>query len=61
MIFDIVEYIIMEWTMPNESQISRICRRVSGVGSMNNTEVWWDSSCLAAQYGVLVECFVPEE
>ena len=25
MIFDIVEYIIMEWTMPN---ISRICRRV---------------------------------
>jgi hypothetical protein len=23
-IFDIVEYIIMEWTMPNES---RICRR----------------------------------
>ncbi len=24
MIFDIVEYIIMEWTMPNES---RICRR----------------------------------
>jgi hypothetical protein len=26
--FDIVEYIIMEWTMQNESQISRICRRV---------------------------------
>ncbi len=25
MVFDIVEYIIMEWTMPN---ISRICRRV---------------------------------
>ena len=25
MIFDIVQYIIMEWTMPNES---RICRRV---------------------------------
>jgi hypothetical protein len=25
-IFDIVEYIIMEWTMPNE--MSRICRRV---------------------------------
>jgi hypothetical protein len=25
MIFDIVEYIIMEWTTPNES---RICRRV---------------------------------
>jgi hypothetical protein len=27
-IFDIVEYIIMEWTMPNESRICRICRRV---------------------------------
>ncbi len=27
MIFDIVEYIIMEWTMPNESRICRICRR----------------------------------
>ncbi len=26
MIFDIVEYIIMEWTMPNESRICRICR-----------------------------------
>jgi hypothetical protein len=25
-IFDIVEYIIMEWTMPNESRIFRICR-----------------------------------
>ena len=24
MIFDIVEYIIMEWTMPNESRICRI-------------------------------------
>ncbi len=28
MIFDIVQYIIMEWTMPNESQICRICMRV---------------------------------
>ncbi len=28
MIFDIVEYIIMEWTMPNESRTCRICRRV---------------------------------
>ncbi len=28
MIFDIVEYIIMEWTMPNESRIYGICRRV---------------------------------
>ena len=28
MIFDIVEYIIMEWTMPNESRICRTCRRV---------------------------------
>ncbi len=28
MIFDIVEYIIMEWTMPNESRICRICRRL---------------------------------
>jgi hypothetical protein len=27
-IFDIVEYIIMEWTMPNESRIYGICRRV---------------------------------
>jgi hypothetical protein len=27
-IFDIVEYIIMEWTMLNESRICRICRRV---------------------------------
>ncbi len=27
MIFDIVEYIIMEWTMPNESRICRMCRR----------------------------------
>jgi hypothetical protein len=27
-IFDIVEYIIMEWTMPNESRLCRICRRV---------------------------------
>jgi len=26
-IFDIVDYIIMEWTMPNESQMCRICRR----------------------------------
>ena len=26
-IFDIVEYIIMEWTLPNESRICRICRR----------------------------------
>jgi hypothetical protein len=26
-IFDIVEYIIMEWTMPNERRICRICRR----------------------------------
>ncbi len=28
MIFDIVEYFIMEWTIPNESRICRICRRV---------------------------------
>ena len=28
MIFDIVECIIMEWTMPNESRICRICRRL---------------------------------
>ena len=28
MIFDFVQYIIMEWTMPNESRICRICRRV---------------------------------
>ena len=28
MIFDIVEYIMMEWTMPNESRICRIWRRV---------------------------------
>jgi len=28
MIFDIVEYIIMEWTIPNEIRICRICRRV---------------------------------
>ena len=28
MIFDIVEYIIMEWTIPNESRICRIFRRV---------------------------------
>ncbi len=28
MISDIVEYIIMEWTMPNESRICRICRRM---------------------------------
>ena len=28
MIFDIVEYIIMEWTMPNRSRICRICTRV---------------------------------
>ncbi len=28
MIFDILEYIIMEWTMPNESRICRICMRV---------------------------------
>ena len=28
MIFDIVEYIIMKWTMPNECRICRICRRV---------------------------------
>jgi hypothetical protein len=27
-IFDNVEYIIMEWTMPNEKRISRMCRRV---------------------------------
>ena len=27
MIFDIVDYIITEWTMPNESQMCRICRR----------------------------------
>jgi hypothetical protein len=27
-IFDIVEYIIMEWTMPNERRICRICSRV---------------------------------
>eukprot|EP00001_Collodictyon_triciliatum_P036382 06562_1 len=27
-ISDIVEYIIMEWTMPNESRKCRICRRV---------------------------------
>jgi hypothetical protein len=27
-IFDIVEYIIMEWTIPNEIRIFRICRRV---------------------------------
>jgi len=27
-IFDIVEYIVMEWTMLNESRIWRICRRV---------------------------------
>jgi hypothetical protein len=26
-IFDIVEYIIMEWTIPNESRICRMCRR----------------------------------
>jgi len=28
MIFDIVEYIIIEWTMPNESRMCRKCRRV---------------------------------
>ena len=28
MIFDIVEHVIMEWTMPNESRICKICRRV---------------------------------
>ena len=28
MIFDIVVCIIMEWTMPNNSQICRICWRV---------------------------------
>ncbi len=28
MSFDIVEYIIMEWTLQNESRKSRICRRV---------------------------------
>jgi hypothetical protein len=27
-ILDIVEYIILGWTMPNESRICRICRRV---------------------------------
>jgi hypothetical protein len=27
-IFDIVEYIVMGWTMPNESRTCRICRRV---------------------------------
>jgi hypothetical protein len=27
-IFDIVEYIIMEWTMPIESRIYRLCRRL---------------------------------
>jgi hypothetical protein len=27
-IFDIVEYILMEWTIPNESRICRICMRV---------------------------------
>ncbi len=27
MIFDIVEFIILEWTMPNESRICKICRR----------------------------------
>ncbi len=27
MIFDIVEYIILEWTMPNERRICRIWRR----------------------------------
>lgn len=27
-IFYVVEYLIMEWTMPNESRICRICRRV---------------------------------
>ena len=30
MIFDIVEYIIMEWTMPNDSRICRICRSLPG-------------------------------
>ncbi len=30
-IYDIVEYIIMEWTVPNESRIWRICRRVCRV------------------------------
>ena len=28
MIFDIVEYIIMQCTMPNESRICSICKRV---------------------------------
>ena len=28
MIFDIVKNLIMEWTMPNESRICRICRGV---------------------------------
>ena len=31
-IFDIIEYIIMEWTMPNESRICKICRRQSSIG-----------------------------
>jgi hypothetical protein len=31
-IFDTVEYIIMEWTMPNDSQICKICRRQSSIG-----------------------------
>ncbi len=30
-IFDIVEYILMEWTMPNESRICTICRRMLNV------------------------------
>jgi hypothetical protein len=33
-IFDIVEYIIMEWTMPNESRICRICRSLPGCLSL---------------------------
>jgi hypothetical protein len=33
-IFDIVEYIIMEWTMPNESQIRRIYRSLTGYLSL---------------------------
>ena len=28
MIFDIVEYIIMEWKMPNRNRICKICTRV---------------------------------
>ncbi len=57
MIFDIVEYIIMEWTMPNESRICRICRRLLILKKKKMSVAGW---FVAVKYRSETYCWTPK-